>query len=952
MQISNCKDRKKIYNYYHLARKMFSELRNNILLKAVQRPARGLAAQGTGRKIALYTLVFYFFALLSSSIAIAQSPDRGHPLKKTLPPASLKRQASDSTHGTITAIRRPATSDTHSIAITPDSTGHSEQLIPLSPNAITDIIHYRATDSIAIAIEQKQATLYKEGNIDYDGMVLKADNIEVDFDHQTLSARGSVDTTGKYIGRPLFKQDETEYNADTLVFNYQTKKGIITGIITQEGEGFLHGSKVKKINDSVMYLNSGLYTTCNYAHPHYAINFSKSKLITGNMILTGPAYVSIEDIPTPLAVPFAFLPMVKGRSSGILMPSYGWMSGRGYYLKDGGYYLAINDYMDLSLMGELYTNLSWKGEVKSNYYKRYRYRGTLDVAYGRYRQGIKEDTANYNVFSDFKVSWQHNQDAKANPRSRFSANVNMQSRNYNKTTTNHNDYFNSTTTSSISYSTSLGRLFNLSAAFNESFNSQTGLMNLKLPTLSLSSTTLYPFRNPKSGGTGRWYEDITLNYTLNAGNNISAQDTDILKRSVLNKMQYGISHNASMQSSVKVLRHLNWTNSLNYNERWHWSTIEKHWDSATQRVALDTLRGFRSNRDFSFNSSLSTRLYGMFSFKTPYLKMLRHVIKPSVSFNYTPDFGSDKLGYWHSYTDASGYVHRYSIFEQSLYGGPADGQSGRVSFSVSNSLEAKVKPLRQPDSINELKKMMLIENLAIGISYDMAKDSLRWSDLTINGRTTLLNNLVLNYSGSFIPYVVDTAGRKHNQFLWEADKKLFQRSNSTWSGQLSFSLNNKTFQKKGEQHKASPSQPQYIAPVRQSPYDNNPGLLLGHYADFSMPWNLSINYTLSYVSTYEAAKYNFTTNTIHNLSLSGNLTLTEKWRFSFSTGYDFSNKGISYTSIDVYRDLHCWEVRFNWVPFGYYKSWNFCINIKADALRDVKWNPKKTYQDNDTYQLY
>ncbi|MDY5969150.1 MAG: putative LPS assembly protein LptD [Bacteroidales bacterium] len=828
-----------------------------------------------------------------------------------------------------------------------------DSLVPLSPNAISEVIHYRATDSIALNLGDRQATLYKEGIIDYQNMELKANEIVVDFNRQTLKAKGEVDSAGLYQGRPYFKQGEAEYFADTILFNYNSKKGIINGVITQEGDGFLHGNKVKKVNDSVMFLNSGQYTTCNYTHPHFAFNFSKSKLITNKLIVTGPAYVSIQDVPTPLAVPFAFFPLLKGRSSGIILPSYGWMNGRGYYLKDGGYYFAINDNLDISLIAELYTNLSWKGEIKSNYYKRYKYRGSVDVSYGRYRQGLKEDTSRFKVFSDFKVSWQHSQDAKANPNSRFTANVNLQSRNYSKTTTNSNDYFNSTTTSSVSYNTKLGSAFNFSAALNESFNTQTGLMSLKLPNIALSSVTLYPFRNKNSSGNYKWFENVSMSYVLNGGNNLSIPDTDIFKKSMLNKMQYGVSHRIPVQSSVKVLRHFNWTNGLSYNERWHWSTIEKHIDDSTQRVYIDTIQGFKANRDFSFSSSLNTRIYGMFNFRFAHVKALRHVINPSVSFNFTPDFGNEKLGYWKSYTDSTGYVHRYSIFEQSLYGGPADGKSGRLSFVVGNSLEAKIKPFIQKDTGQDeetLKKVTLIENLSIAMSYDMARDSLNWSDLTINGRTTLFGSLVLNYSGSFIPYVVDSAGRKHNQLLWEAKKKLFQRSNSTWSAQLSYNINNKTFG--GDEKGKGASRGEMTPPILQSPYAPNPGLLAGTYADFNVPWNFSFNYTLSYVSTFVAAQYNFKSNVVQTLGVSGNFSLTENWKISLTTGYDFENKGLSHTSIDIYRDLHCWEMRFNWVPFGYYKSWNFQINIKANSLKDVKWNKRRSYQDNEDYYLY
>ena len=820
--------------------------------------------------------------------------------------------------------------------------------LPISPNALEDVLKYKARDSVAFNLSDRRAFIYNEGEVYYQDMELKADAMSVDFNTNLIKASGVEDTSGRVVGKPWFKQADDEYSADTIAFNYDTKKGIIHGVITQEGDGFLHGEKIKKINDSVMYLNKGQYTTCNYAHPHYAINFTKSKLIMNDKIVTGPAYLSVEDVPTPIALPFAFFPITHDRASGFLMPSYGWMNNQGYYLKDIGWYFAINDRIDLALTADIYTNLSWAAEAKSNYYKRYKYKGNFDIRYGITREGIRGDSTSYNRYSDFKVTWRHDQDPKANPNSRFSADVNLQSRNYSKNTTNRSDYFNSTTTSSISYTTKLGSYFNLALTARESFNAQTGLINIKLPSISLNSITIYPFRRKAPTGSYKWWENIQLSYQLNAENNISSQDSELFKRAIFSKMQYGIQQSVPLSLSVKVFKYFNWTNSISYNERWHFSTIRKEFDTVTGSVAVDTVWGFRSNRDVAFSTSLSTRIYGMFNFKKGWLKALRHVINPSLSFNYRPNFGSDKLGWWREYTDNTGYVHRYSIFEQSFYGGPSDGQSGQVRLNIGNNLEMKVG---RWNSDEEPKKITLIENLNLAMSYDIARDSLNWSDFTVSGRTTLFKALVLNYSGSFCPYVVDSLGRKHNQFLFKTEHRLFRTDNSTWSAQLSWSLNPNTFKKKKQGEKTE-NKGHAVRPTLLSPYNDNPALFVGEYVDFSVPWNFSISYTFSYVSRYVAAEYNLSHETVQSLSISGNFSITKNWKISFSTGYDFVNKGLSYTSIDIYRDLHCWEMRFNWTPFGYYKGWNFVINIKAPSLRDVKYEKKKNYQDNQGYYSY
>ena len=507
--------------------------------------------------------------------------------------------------------------------------------LPLSKNAITDVIKYTALDSIAIEPNTKHAYIYKKGTIDYQDLKLNADDISVDLDKQILYAQGVPDSAGKIKGRPIFKQGDTEYNANKIVYNINTHKGIINGVITQEGEGFLHGDKVKKLNDSIMYLNSGRFTTCNHAEPHFAIEFSKSKLITCDKIVTGPAYLSISDVPTPLVVPFAFFPFTKGRSSGVIIPSYGWANNRGFYLRGGGYYFAINDYVDLLLAGDIYTNLSWAINPKSNYYKRYKYKGSLDLRYEKTKLGIK-GTDSYSEFGDFKLAWNHQQDPKANPNSRFSANVNLVSRNYSKWTSNTNDYFNSTTNSSIAYSTTLGNYFNLSANLGESYNINTRVVELKLPTISLSSSQFYPFRRKNPKGSYKWYENISVSYQMNASNNISTFDSLLLQKDVFKAMKNGISHSVPVSSSVKVLKYLNWTNKLTYNERWHWSTIRKAINPLTNQPVVDTVSGFKANRDATFNSSLNTRLYGMFNFKKGYIKAIRHVVKPSLTFNYRP----------------------------------------------------------------------------------------------------------------------------------------------------------------------------------------------------------------------------------------------------------------------------------------------------------------------------
>lgn len=812
----------------------------------------------------------------------------------------------------------------------------------ISPNAITDIVTYKAKDSVVFLLDDRKATLFKEGSIDYQDVNLVADSISVDFQTRMLNANGLTDTNGAIYGRPKFKDGSSEYNANEITYNFNSRKGIIQGVITQEGEGFLHGSKVKKMNDSVMYLNSGKFTTCNYAHPHFALEFSKSKLITKDKIVTGPAYMTVGDVPTPLALPFAFFPFTKGRTSGVLIPSYGWANNRGYYLRNGGYYLAINDYLDLTLVGDIYTNLSWAVNPKSNYYRKYKYRGAVDIRYEQTREGL-EGTDTYNRYNDFKVAWTHQQDAKANPNSHFSANVNLVSRNYSKWTSNSADYFNSTTTSSIAYSTSIAGIFNFSANLGESYNINTRMIDLKLPSISLSSNQFHPFRRKNPQGSYKWYENITVSYSMNAVNSINTVDTLLFSKDVLQRMKNGISHSIPVSSSVKVFKYFTWTNSINYNARWHFNSIRKSYDADSGAVLTDTVWGFVTNRDVGFSSSLNTRLYGVFNFKKGFITALRHVINPSVSFNYRPDFGNPALGYWRTYIDGDGKEQRYSIFEQDVYGGPSYGRSGNIALSISNNLEMKVKSSK--DTANGTKKIVLLENLSFSTSYDLAKDSVNWSPLSVSGRTTLFKNCVINYSASFIPYYINENNVVTNTFLWDKEKKLFQKQNSQWNMQLNWSLNQNTFKKGGGKSGGAPAAP--VATNVQNPFNTPQGM--GPIVDNSVPWNLSLAYTLSYINTYYAAKLGYESQVVQTLSLRGDVSLTKNWKISFTTGYDFQSKAMSYTSVDIHRDLHCWEMHFNWVPFGYYKSWNFTINVKAGMLQDLKYNKRNSYQDNQGY---
>lgn len=826
--------------------------------------------------------------------------------------------------------------------ITIDSTlSNKDTLSKTIPRKKTfeDRVNYSSKDSITIDLSLKKVFLYNESKIKYQGIELESGEMSINFKTKSLSAQGIMDSNNNMVQYPIFKEKGTEYRSTNIDYNFDTKKGYIKGVFTKEGEGYLHGEKVKKVDDKTMYISHGKFTTCDLDHPHFSINFSKAKAITQDKIITGPAWFSIMDIPLPLGIPFGYFPFTSTKQSGLLIPTYGYAQNRGYYLRNLGWYFAINDYVDLIAQGDIYTNLSWAVNLRSNYVKRYKYRGNLELRFEENKTGIK-NTPSYSSSTDFKLRWTHQQDAKSNPNSNFSANVNLVSRSFNQYAVNVSDYFNNTTTSSIAYSRKLGKKFNLTANLGESYNINTGSINLDLPSITLSSSQFYPFRKKQSKGKQSWYENISFTYRTSLVNNINTIDSLLFTQEVFRNMRNGMSHSIPIQSSVKILKHFNWTNSINYNERWYLNSTIKQYNPITDLVDKDTVFGFISNRDVSFNTSLTTRLYGMFAFKKGYIKALRHVINPSLSMNFTPDFSDPSLGFYNFYLDKLGNKVFYSKTEDGMFGSPPRGRSGIVSFNLGNNLEMKVGSKK--DSIKNERKIVLLESFNISTGYDLARDSVNWQPLRITARTTLFQRLVINYSASYTPYVINQSGQLTNEFLYNKEKILFKNQNSQWDLNLNWQLNSKKSNTQTSTDNISPTEQTY------SPFAN-PNEVFGYNVDFTIPWSLNLGLNFSRLSSYIVALANYQTNLSSVLSAKGDINLTNKWKIGFTSGYDFINKDFTYTSIDFYRDLHCWEMRMNWIPFGPRAGWNFTIAVKASMLQDLKYEMRDDFRNRIEY---
>lgn len=801
-------------------------------------------------------------------------------------------------------------------------------------------IDYSAEDSLTFFLDNKDVFLYNKAKIDYDKMKLESGFMTVNFDTKTLFAEGVKDSTDTIAQAPIFKEGNAEYKSKELKYNFDTKQGLISNVFTKESDGYLHGEKVKKKDDRTMYISSGMFTTCdNEDHPHFGISFSKAKAITDDKIVTGPAWFSLMEIPLPVGIPFAYFPFTDGKKSGFLMPSYGNAANRGYYLRNIGWYFAINDYIDLALRGDIYTNLSYALNISSSYVKRYKYRGSIEFRYEDNHTGLK-NTPSYSSSSDFKFRWTHSQEAKSHPYRTFSANVNLVSSKFNQYTTNVSDYFNNTTTSSIAFSTRFGSAWSFTANLGESYNINSGAISLDLPSMTLSSIQFYPFRKKKSSGKRKWYEDISFSYRANLINTIDTYDSLLTSSDLIKNFRNGIMHSIPISSNVKILKHLNWTNSISYTERWYTNSLSKTYNPETDLIDKDTIYGFIANRNANFTSSINTRLYGMFTFKKGFIKAVRHVINPSISFNYTPDFSEPSLGFYDFYTDKEGKRVYYSKTENGVFGSPPQGASGVISFSLGNNLEMKVPD--KNDTVEGMRKIVLLEAFNISSGYDLARDSVNWQPLRLTARTTLFKKLLINFSAAYTPYVLDSNGVLTNQLLWDKERRLFQKQNSQWTLNMSWNLNSKAdhSQITGDYH--SPTEMQY------SPF-SNPNEILSEHVDFSIPWNLTLGVNYSRLSSYIVSIAGYQTNQSATLTARGDLNLTEKWKIGFSSGYDFINKDFTYTSIDFYRDLHCWEMRMNWIPFGPRQGWNFSISVKAPMLQDLKYEKRNDFRNRMEY---
>ena len=806
-------------------------------------------------------------------------------------------------------------------------------------------IDYQAEDSIIVSFDGQKVYLYNNAKINYQDIELTAYHMILDLETKEIYAEGIVDSTGTLVQKPVFKEGNDRFESKTLRYNFQTQKGIITEVVTEQGEGFVHSSLTKKISRNEFVLQDGKYTTCDADHPHFYLHLSKAKVISNKKIITGPAYMVLEDFPLYFpTLPFGYFPNSPKYSSGILVPSYGEEGNRGFFLREGGYYWAANEYFDVSARGDIYSRGSWAAKLHTNYRKRYKFSGGFDFRYSVNVYGQKGiDT--YQRSPQFQVVWSHSQDAKANPNRTFSANVNFSTSGYDKQNSlSAENYLRTQKSSSISYSKRWENSpFSMSANFRHSQNSTDSTLTLSFPEMTFNMSKIYPLKFKNRKGSAKWYEQFGFSYSVNMRNTITAKEKEILQKSFLTDWQNGIQHNLPISlPGFNLFKYINMSPSFSYSEKWYFSHIEKTWYSdqtfldrygRPTHIKTDTITGLKRNYQYSYSLSASTNIYGMFMPKNPKSKIvgIRHKVSPSLSFSYNPDFGNPKYGFWKQVQqDSTGRMDYYSIFDGGIYGYTGRGAAGMVSFSLTNNLEMKMRDTRDTTGTSKFKKVKLIDNLSLGTSYNLIADSLNLSPVSIRGRTTV-QGVGVNFGTTINPYITNEKGILINEYAWNHNRGLAKLGRLV-NANLSFGMQFNS--KKGE--KESEKAKEAIEDENLLPGD------MSNYVDFNIPWDFGFDYSFTYMRPNPYLKGKFT----QTVNLRGSLNLTQKWRINMNTNYDIMARQFSFTSFSVYRDLHCWEMSLNFVPFGRMKSYSFTLNARTSVLRDLKVSKQRSFYDN------
>jgi hypothetical protein len=834
-----------------------------------------------------------------------------------------------------------------------------------SSNAITEKVTYSAGGYIKREIINKKVILVSAAKVNYGEIEIKADSINFDMRTNLLFAIGRRDTTGKVIGKPVFKEGTQEFEADELTYNFKTRKALIKNIITKQESGLLHSAFTKLLEDGTSNISRSTYSTCDADTPHFYINLPKAKVYPGKKIISGPGNLVVEGIPLPLFLPFAYIPVqTKKAASGILIPRIGQENLRGYSLTDGGYYFAINDYFDLAVKGNLYANGTWMTTLQTDYRRLYKYNGNLIFSYANNVLGHK-GLPDYNVSSNYRLGWNYNQDAKASPGSRFSASVNMSSSGYDRNNSYAVvDHVTTQRQSSVSYSKSWDNSpFNLSVSANHYQDVKTKKIMLDLPKGNFNMGRIYPLKSKNSSGPTKWYQDLQFSYSAAFDNQINTYDSLLFTHEIWKNLRNGFKHEAPLSLQLRPFNNFSISPSVTYTGMLYSQKIEKRWvpnyrnpatDQIVPSVVNDTIRGAFYGQAFnpSISASFNPQIFGTYQFTNPNsrIQAVRHVIRPSISFSYVPSLkGLSSKMYRQVQIDTTGTKFlNYSIYDGSIFGTPSlASKSGNISLSLVNIVEAKV--FARNDTTGKPGKVKIIDNFGISTSYNIFADSMKWAPVSMQFRTTLAKNINISASSNFSLYGVDKNGQSINTFSYTQNKKLMRLN--TFNASVDFSLSEllKGNKEKKNTTAAAPAQNALaqgfsgnneMQTGAMSQPNTGAGALDAYgYPVFDVPWTMNISYSMQY------SRYGLKSTITQGLILSGNISITKKMSMTYSSGYDFKGKVITPTQIGISRDLHCWEMNVNWVPNGTMKMWNFTIRVKASVLGDLKYERRKDFHD-------
>lgn len=895
---------------------------------------------------------------------------------------------------------------TDSLAQTGAKEGFSQQE-PIEEDDDTgdldDIVEYSAQDSM-VMLGSNLVYLFGPSVVTYQQSSIKANYMRINADSSTVYSQYVLDSLGRAIAIPTFKDGGQEFTARTINYNFNTSKGFITGTRTVQGEGNIIAGKAKKQPDDNLHMQDGKYTTCDADHPHFYINLTKAKVRPNKDIVAGPAYMVIADVPIPiLGLPFAYFPLNSQKySSGVIMPKYGEDSERGFFLRDGGYYFALNDYVDLALTGEIYTKGSWGVKAQSKYNWRYKFSGSLDLGYLQTVRGLKVDP-NYSKQRDFFVNWRHTQDSKFKPQSTFAASVNFSTSNFDRNDvenihSNNNSYAQNTKSSSISYSHRFkGTPFSISASFDITQRTADSTISITLPNLNIAMSTIYPFKRKKRIGGEKWFEKIQMSYSGQLRNSIQTREDKLLKSNLIKDWKNAMQHSVPISATFTLFDYIQLTPSISYRERWYTNRSSKAYDPNTDRlVKSDTTYGFYRVYDFNAALSMSTTVYGYFK---PWkifgdkVEMIRHRLTPSLTFSWAPDFSSKPFNFYRDieYFDRNGVYRyeKYSLYEGALFGTPGMGKQGVINLSFANNIEAKVRTKIKrpggglgpdgeilPDSIGT-RKQSIIDNFNWGLSYNMAADSMRWSDINASLTFRFTSKFAFTLSGQFEPYMydarIDDAGNprpyKVNK-LRILNGRGLARLRSTGTS-FSYTLNNSTWQKirnvfGGSKKDGEDLDNEGMGGSSMTRPESDFGAGMGRpggafsegrgdtfmydedgYLQNSIPWSLTLNYTMSLgydMQKFDIKKMEYPRRFTHNLSFNGHVSPSPNWNFSLNGNYNFSMKRFTDIRLSLTRDMHCWQLTGSVVPVGYNKSYILTISVKSSLLKDLKWQQQSAPQ--------